>query len=103
MERNKYLHEVRHSIHPQEEVQLNDEIVYEHLKGLDQLPTEYQPMFHTPIHNILKRNIQHKVAWLFGVWVAREMAFPAYLSLPSISNPNPTLRFKFVKWKEKIL
>ena len=102
-DRNTYLHEARNSIHPQEETQLNDEIAYEHRKGLASLPTVYQPVFNTTLQQILTRSIQHKVAWLFGVWVAREAVYPAYLSLPSIEFPNSTLRFKYVQWKEKIL
>ena len=103
MERNSQLHEVRHSVHPQEEAQLHDEIKFEHDKGIDLLSADYHPVFNTPLHIILKRSLQHKVSWLFSVWVARESAYPAYLSLPSIDNPNSTLRFKFIQWKEKIL
>ena len=102
-QRNTYLHEARNSVHPQEEVQLNNEIVYEYRKGLEHLPPEYQPVFNHPLQQILTRNIQHRVSWLFGIWVARETIYPAYLSLPSINNPNNTLRFKFIQWKEKII
>ena len=102
-DRNTHLHDSRHSIHPQQEDHLHDEIAFEYYKGTDELPPEYQPMFKTPLQAILKRSIHNKVSWIFGVWAAREAAQPAYLSFPSIPNPNTTLRFKYIQSKEKIL
>ena len=101
--RNTYLHKNRQSIHPQEEAQLNEEITYEHTKGQAGLTTSHKAFFNQPIETILAKTLPNKINWLYGIWAAREMKNPAYLSERSINNPNPTLRFRYVKWKEKIL
>ena len=103
MHRNTHLHQLRHSVHPQQEEHLNDEIIHEHTLGLNGLSPEYQSMFNTPINSILKRSIHHKINWIFSIWTAREATNPAYLTVTSIPHPNTTLRFKYVQWKERIL
>ena len=61
------LHETWHSIHPQEEEHLNNEISYEYSKGIDNLPPGYQPMFTTPLHVILNHSLHNKVSWIWCV------------------------------------
>ena len=102
-QRNTYLHEIRHSIHPQEEEQLDNEITYEYKKGIDGLSSEYRTVFNTSLNLIINRTIHNKVSWLFGIWAARENVFAPYLTLPSIPAPNTTLRHRYIHWKSKTL
>ena len=89
-QRNTYLHEARNSVHPQEEVQLNNEIVYEYRKGLEHLPPEYQPVFNHPLQQILTRNIQHRVSWLLGSgWQERQSILPIFPCLQLITPTTP--------------
>ena len=85
-EKNTFLHQAWHSIHPQDEAHLNKEIACEHRKGLEHLPREYQSVFNIPLQKIVTH----------GVWIARETIYPAYLPLPSIDSPNTALQFKFI-------
>ena len=61
IDKNNHLHKVQHSMHPQEEANLIEEITYEYNKGVKSLPEVYQSVFSIPLQTIVKRSIQHKV------------------------------------------
>ena len=101
--RNTYLHQSRQSVQSQQEAQLNDEITFEYGKGATNLSSMHRAMFSIPLTRLLECWVPHRINWLCGVWVTRENKDTVYLSKISVANPNPTLRFKYVKWKSKIL
>ena len=78
--RNDFLHNILHSIHPQDTINIDSELRYELDKGLDTLPNEYNQLFNGRLDLKMKMRSRLKIEWLFNVWSAREnMILPIWL------------------------
>ena len=97
--RNKYLHETRKSIHPQDVRNIHQEIEYEYSKGLDTLPNMYQTLFQEPLSQLLERTPSQKLTWIYTIWSARETLNPAYFIEQLPASAQSAIRFKYVHWK----
>ena len=101
--RNKFLHETQHSIHPQEILLLDNEIQFELQKGPQDLPTIYKPLFEQTLDEHKSKQPRQKLHWLYNIWSVREQYNPAYFLLEGYQYPNNNARFKYVKWKETLI
>ena len=102
LHRNEILHETQKSIHPQEMINLDEEVQYEWNKGLDQLPQTHHHKFTVSLDDLLRHNCTSKINWLFSIWAARETKDPTYLSTQIHRHSQPALKFKYVAWKTRI-
>ena len=102
LERNSHLHNKKHSVHPQEEKNLNHEITYEWTTGHHTLEEHHRHYFQGQLTELLKKTATRKINWLFGVWAARETKNTGYLVINSHANANAALREKYIKWKQKV-
>ena len=100
--RNNHLHDQLNSIHPQENININNKIRHKVEYGLGLMPQSYSGMFLGPLDNKLKISRRLKVEWLFTVWSARETHDIAYMASNTNFNTNASLRFKYTRWKQRI-
>ena len=102
LSRNSHLHNQKMSIHPQEELYLNQEITYEWNLGIRTLPEHHQHYFKGQLKCLIKQKQTTKINWLFGIWAARETINAAHLLLNPHEHSNVALREKYLKWKQKV-
>ena len=100
--RSTVLHEHNNSIHPQEKINLKDEIIREKHLGYSSLPNHYKELFTVPLQICLTWTSTKQIEWLFNVWAARETLNPNYMDITINQYSNIALRFRYKKWKEKI-
>ena len=102
LERNSHLHNVKCSVHPQEEINLNREISHEWSLGISALDEQYRNYFNGQLEQLLQKRQTNKINWLFGIWAARETVNGAHLITNTHEFSNAALRNKYLKWKSKV-
>ena len=82
--RNKDLHTEHHSVHPQEMVAINSDIIQETHTGINNLPNTQRYLFHGSVQEKLQWTVSMKLQWLSHVQRSRDRFYTqANLLLPA--------------------
>ena len=99
--RNNYLHEDNKSMHTQDTIGLEQEIIKEWNLGTQQLPQQNHYLFSGTMEDLKEKSTKHKLTWIYTVWTAREIINPTYLEEQTNSMNEATI-YKYNRWKQRI-